>query len=52
MHDVNLADFRELNANARESRSCLMEWMDIISQGIFPSEQSLECLLDHIERAP
>lgn len=36
----------------RELKIDMMEWMEIITQGIYPSEQRLEHLLDHIEGTP
>lgn len=52
MRNPVLADNRDIEIREREPKTCLLEWMEIITQGIYPSEQRLEYLLDHIERAP
>lgn len=47
-----LADNSDIAPRDREPKASLMEWMEIITQGIYPSEARLEYLLDHIEGTP
>lgn len=52
MRDPKSVENRDRTAREREPRICLLEWMEIITQGIYPSEARLEYMLDHIEGTP
>jgi len=52
MRDPKPTDDREMTTREREPKICMLEWMEIITQGVFPSEQRLEYMLDHIEGTP
>ncbi|WP_456388938.1 hypothetical protein [Profundibacter sp.] len=52
MYDSRLAGVNDTSARQREPKICLSELMQIIMQGIYPSEARLEYMLDHIEGTP
>jgi hypothetical protein len=37
---------------SRDAKMRMLEWLEIITSGVFPSEQQLEHMLDRIEGTP
>lgn len=52
MHNPKRAENCDMNAREREPQVCLLELVQIVMQGIYPSEVRLEYMLDHIEGTP
>lgn len=52
MRDPKSAKNHDMTAREGETRICLLEWMEIITQGVYPSEAGLEYMFDHIEGTP
>lgn len=52
MQDPILIENTDTYAGIESPKLCLLEWMEIITEGIFPSEAKLEQLFDQIEGTP
>lgn len=52
MRDRRLADDKDMDVRDRMSRINILETMQSLMQGVYPSEARLEYLLDHIEGTP
>lgn len=51
MQDQTMAVNNDIARREKEPKTCLLEWMEIITQGIYPSEARLEFLFDQFEDA-